>query len=139
MQDFERYEYPELLTREEITDLIGKIDQYKSWLESVNKYVYDEALRGHKWNGYKLVAGRSSRVITDEEPIRQDLLREYLEDEIFNIKLKGIGDLEKLVGKKVFSAKYGQYVQSKPGKPKLVPDSAPGDEINALSDFDIES
>lgn len=139
MQDFERYEYPELLTQEEITDLIGKIDRYKSWLESVNKYVYDEALRGHKWNGYKLVAGRSSRVITDEEPIRQDLLREYLEDEVFNIKLKGIGDLEKLVGKKVFSAKYGQYVQSKSGKPKLVPDSAPGDEINALSDFDIES
>jgi hypothetical protein len=30
-------------------------------------------------------------------------------------------------------------VQSKPGKPKLVPDSAPGDEINALSDFDVES
>ena len=101
--------------------------------------MYDEELRGHKWNGYKLVAGRSSRVITDEEPIRQDLLHDYLEDEIFNIKLKGIGDLEKLIGKKVFSAKYGQYVQSKPGKPKLVPDSAPGDEINALSDFDIES
>lgn len=140
MQDFERYEYPELLTQEEITDLIGKIDSYKSWLESVNKYVYDEALRGHKWKGYKLVAGRSSRVITDEEAIRQDLLaKRYLEDEIFNIKLKGIGDLEKLVGKKVFSAKYGQYVQSKVGKPKLVPDSAPGDEINALSDFDIES
>lgn len=140
VNDFDRYEYPELLTEDEICDLIEKIDKYKGWLESVNKFVYDEALRGHKWKGYKLVAGRSSRVINDEEAIRQDLLtKKYLEDEIFNIKLKGIGDLEKLVGKKQFSALYGQYVKSKPGNPKLVPDSAPGDEINPLSDFDIES
>ena len=140
VNDFDKYEYPELLTEDEICDLIEKIDKYKGWLESVNKFVYDEALRGHKWNGYKLVAGRSSRVITDEEAIRQDLLaKKYLEDEIFNIKLKGIGDLEKLVGKKQFSTLYGQYVKSKPGNPKLVPDSAPGDEINPLSDFDIES
>lgn len=140
VSDFDKYEYPELLTEDEICDLIEKIDKYKGWLESVNKFVYDEALRGHKWKGYKLVAGRSSRVITDEEAIRQDLLtKKYLEDEIFNIKLKGIGDLEKLVGKKQFSALYGQYVKSKPGNPKLVPDSAPGDEINPLSDFDIES
>lgn len=140
VNDFDKYEYPELLTEDEICDLIEKIDRYKGWLESVNKFVYDEALRGHKWKGYKLVAGRSSRVITDEEAIRQDLLtKKYLEDEIFNIKLKGIGDLEKLVGKKQFSALYGQYVKSKPGNPKLVPDSAPGDEINPLSDFDIES
>lgn len=140
VNDFDRYEYPELLTEDEICDLIEKIDKYKGWLESVNKFVYDEALRGHKWKGYKLVAGRSSRVITDEEAIRQDLLtKKYLEDEIFNIKLKGIGDLEKLVGKKQFSALYGQYVKSKPGNPKLVPDSAPGDEINPLSDFDTES
>lgn len=140
VNDFDRYEYPELLTEDEICDLIEKIDKYKGWLESVNKFVYDEALRGRKWKGYKLVAGRSSRVITDEEAIRQDLLtKRYLEDEIFNIKLKGIGDLEKLVGKKQFSALYGQYVRSKPGNPKLVPDSAPGDEINPLSDFDIES
>lgn len=140
VNDFDRYEYPELLTEDEICDLIEKIDKYKGWLESVNKFVYDEALRGRKWKGYKLVAGRSSRVITDEEAIRQDLLsKKYLEDEIFNIKLKGIGDLEKIVGKKQFSALYGQYVKSKPGNPRLVPDSAPGDEINPLSDFDIES
>ena len=74
VNDFDRYEYPELLTEDEICDLIEKIDKYKGWLESVNKFVYDEALRGRKWKGYKLVAGRSSRVITDEEAIRQDLL-----------------------------------------------------------------
>lgn len=139
LADFEEKPEPLLLSDEEIVDLIGKIDTYKSWIESVNKYVYDRAIQGHKWEGYKLVAGRSSRVIKDEAKIRQALLNEYLEDEVLNIKLKGIGDLEKLLGKKAFSARFGDAIESRPGAPKLVPESAKGVEYNPLCDFDIES
>lgn len=139
LADFDEKPEPLLLSDEEVTDLISKIDTYKSWIESVNKYVYDRAIQGHKWNGYKLVAGRSSRVITDEAKVRQELLNEFLEDEVLNIKLKGIGDLEKLLGKKVFSARFADVVQSRPGAPKLVPESAKGVEYNPLCDFDIES
>lgn len=138
LADFEEKPEPLLLSDEEIVDLIGKIDTYKSWIESVNKYVYDRAIQGHKWEGYKLVAGRTSRVIKDEAKIRQALLNEYLEDEVLNIKLKGIGDLEKLLGKKVFSARFGDAIESRPGAPKLVPESAKGVEYNPLCDFDIE-
>lgn len=138
LADFEEKPEPLLLSDEEIVDLIGKIDTYKSWIESVNKYVYDRAIQGHKWEGYKLVAGRTSRVITDEAKIRQALLNEFLEDEVLNIKLKGIGDLEKLLGKKVFSARFGDAIESRPGAPKLVPESAKGVEYNPLCDFDIE-
>lgn len=138
LADFDEKPEPLLLSDEEVTDLIGKIDTYKSWIESVNKYVYDRAIQGHKWEGYKLVAGRSSRVIKDEAKIRQALLNEYLEDEVLNIKLKGIGDLEKLVGKKVFSARFGDAIESRPGAPKLVPESAKGVEYSPLCDFDIE-
>lgn len=139
LADFDEKPEPLLLSDEEIVDLIGKIDTYKSWIESVNKYVYDRAIQGHRWEGYKLVAGRSSRVITDEAKIRQALLNEFLEDEVLNIKLKGIGDLEKLVGKKVFSARFGDVIESRPGAPKLVPESAKGVEYSPLCDFDIES
>ena len=138
LADFDEKPEPLLLSDEEVTDLIGKIDTYKSWIESVNKYVYDRAIQGHKWEGYKLVAGRSSRVIKDEAKVRQELLNEYLEDEVLNIKLKGIGDLEKLLGKKVFSARFGDAIESRPGAPKLVPESAKGVEYNPLCDFDIE-
>lgn len=138
LADFEEKTEPLLLSDEEIVDLIGKIDTYKSWIESVNKYVYDRAIQGHKWEGYKLVAGRSSRIIKDEAKIRQALLNEFLEDEVLNIKLKGIGDLEKLLGKKVFSARFGDAIESRPGAPKLVPESAKGVEYNPLCDFDIE-
>ena len=138
LADFEEKPEPLLLSDEEIVDLIGKIDTYKSWIESVNKYVYDRAIQGHKWNGYKLVAGRTSRVIKDEAKIRQALLNEFLADEVLNIKLKGIGDLEKLLGKKVFSARFGDAIESRPGAPKLVPESAKGVEYSPLCDFDIE-
>lgn len=138
LADFEEKPEPLLLSDEEIIDLIGKIDTYKSWIESVNKYVYDRAIQGYKWEGYKLVAGRTSRVIKDEAKIRQALLNEFLADEVLNIKLKGIGDLEKLVGKKVFSARFGDAIESRPGAPKLVPESAKGEEYNPLCDFDIE-
>lgn len=138
LADFDEKPEPLLLSDEEIVDLIGKIDTYKSWIESVNKYVYDRAIQGHKWEGYKLVAGRSSRVIKDEAKIRQALLNEFLEDEVLNIKLKGIGDLEKLLGKKVFSARFGDAIESRPGAPKLVPESAKGVEYSPLCDFDIE-
>ena len=138
LADFEEKPEPLLLSDEEIVDLIGKIDTYKSWIESVNKYVYDRAIQGHKWEGYKLVAGRTSRVIKDEAKIRQALLNEYLEDEVLNIKLKGIGDLEKLVGKKVFNARFGDAIESRSGAPKLVPESAKGVEYSPLCDFDVE-
>lgn len=138
LADFEEKPEPLLLSDEEIVDLIGKIDTYKSWIESVNKYVYDRAIQGHKWEGYKLVAGRTSRVIKDEAKIRQALLNEFLEDEVLNIKLKGIGDLEKLLGKKVFSARFGDAIESRPGAPKLVPESAKGVEYSPLCDFDVE-
>lgn len=138
LADFDEKPEPLLLSDEEIVDLIGKIDTYKSWIESVNKYVYDRAIQGHKWKGYKLVAGRTSRVIKDEAKIRQALLNEFLEDEVLNIKLKGIGDLEKLLGKKVFSARFGDAIESRPGAPKLVPESAKGVEYSPLCDFDVE-
>ena len=138
LADFDEKPEPLLLSDEEIVDLIGKIDTYKSWIESVNKYVYDRAIQGYKWEGYKLVAGRTSRVIKDEAKIRQTLLNEFLEDEVLNIKLKGIGDLEKLLGKKVFSARFGDAIESRPGAPKLVPESAKGVEYSPLCDFDVE-
>ena len=141
VHDFEEYpDTPHLLTDEEIVDMLGKLDRYRSWFESLNQYAYAEAMKGKKWDGYKLVEGRSARKIVDPDKVRDKLLKTYLEDEVLNISLKGITDLEKLMGKKVFAAEIGEYVKSQPGAPKLVPDSNPGKdyERDTASDFDIE-
>ncbi|WAX09496.1 hypothetical protein BT638P1_00021 [Bacteroides phage BT638P1] len=140
IKDFEDHPDTLVMTDEEIVEMIGKIDRYKSWLESINQYAYTEAMKGKKWDGYKLVEGRSARKIVDPDKVRDKLLNTYLEDEVLNISLKGITDLEKLMGKKVFAAEIGEYVKSQPGAPKLVPDSHPGKdyERDTASDFDIE-
>lgn len=138
-RDFEEHPDTLVMTDEEIVDMLGKLDRYKSWLESLNQYAYSEAMKGKKWEGYKLVEGRTARKIVDPDKVRNILLKDYLEDEVLNISLKGITDLEKLVGKKVFTAKLGKYVKSQPGAPKLVPDNHPGKDYDVSSDFDIES
>lgn len=139
VHDFEEHPDTLVMTDEEIVYMLGKLDRYKSWLESLNQYAYSEAMKGKKWEGYKLVEGRTARKIVEPDKVRNILLKEYLEDEVLNISLKGITDLEKLVGKKVFNAKLGEYVKSQPGAPKLVPDSHPGKDYDVLSDFDIEN
>lgn len=138
MKDFEDHPDTLLMTDKEIVDMLSKIDRYKSWLESINQYAYSEAMKGKKWDGYKLVEGRSARRIVEPDKVRDKLLNTYLEDEVLNISLKGITDLEKLMGKKVFAAEIGEYVKSQPGAPKLVPDSHPGKDYDTASDFDIE-
>lgn len=138
-RDFEEHPDTLVMTDEEIVGMLGKLDRYKSWLESLNQYAYSEAMKGKKWEGYKLVEGRTARKIVDPDKVRNTLLKDYLEDEVLNISLKGITDLEKLVGKKVFTAKLGKYVKSQPGAPKLVPDNHPGKDYDVSSDFDIES
>ncbi|WAX09568.1 hypothetical protein BT638P3_00004 [Bacteroides phage BT638P3] len=140
IKDFEDHPDTLIMTDEEIVEMLGKLDRYRSWLESLNQYAYTEAMKGKKWDGYKLVEGRSARKIVDPDKVRDKLLKTYLEDEVLNISLKGITDLEKLMGKKVFAAEIGEYVKSQPGAPKLVPDSHPGKdyERDTASDFDIE-
>ncbi|WAX09188.1 hypothetical protein BT401P3_00005 [Bacteroides phage BT401P3] len=140
IKDFEEHPDTLVMTDEEIVDMLGKLDRYRSWLESLNQYAYAEAMKGKKWDGYKLVEGRSARKVVDPDKVRDKLLKTYLEDEVLNISLKGITDLEKLMGKKVFAAEIGEYVKSQPGAPKLVPDSHPGKdyERDTASDFDIE-
>lgn len=140
VSDFERYEDPNIMTDAEIIDMIGKLDDYKSWLESINKYVYDKALAGKKWNGYKLVEGRTTRKFTDTKLVINELYRlGYTPDRVLkSAELISLTALEKLLGKRKFAANIGGFVTSSAGLPKLVPESAKGVEYNALSDFDVE-
>lgn len=140
VSDFQEYKDPKLMSEAEITDMIGKIDEYKSWLESLNRYVYDEAMAGKKWNGYKLIEGRTTRKFTDMEAVEVGLYSlGYKPEEIRKpAELKSLTELEKMLGKRKFTATLGKFITSSAGLPKLVPESAKGTEYNSLSDFDVE-
>lgn len=78
-----------------------------------------------KYDGYKLVEGRSIRKITDAKGVIDTLTKEGFAEEAF-IKpkeLRSITELEKNVGKKLFGTLCGEFIQKPQGKPTLVPES----------------
>jgi hypothetical protein len=139
-QSVARHEFKpaHLLTDDEVIEAHAKSGAISDWLDSVNEHLLMEALSGKQWTGYKLVEGWSVRRWSDDELAKRLLLRQGLaEEQITTVKLKGIGDIEKLVGKTKFNDVVGEAVVKPAGKPALVPDSdkRPALSLSAASDF----
>ena len=117
---------PNLLTPKEIAEsVLPFIDIVKSWLTGVEEYTLQAALNGTNYPGYKIVAGRSIRKITDTEAVIQELQSNAFAEESYMKprELRSITDLEKLVGKKRFTELCGKWIEKPQGKPTLVPES----------------
>lgn len=132
-------EDPRLLTPEEIADeVLPKLPIIKAWVSSVEEYALQQALGGVALPGYKVVAGRSVRKITDPEGAMQALAEGGYPRETYMKppELRGITDLERLVGKKMLGNLLGDFITKPAGKPTLVPDDDPRPAYNsAASDF----
>lgn len=115
-----------LLTPGEIAaDILPWLPIMKSWITGMEEYALQQALSGVAYDGYKLVAGRSVRRITDEEAVTAILAGEgYDRSEFMKpATLCGLTDLEKLVGKKRLAVLCDGYITKPQGKPALVPES----------------
>lgn len=139
-----KYEFsePELLTDEEIADILARAPKLVEWANSILEYAQERAINENKvWPGFKLVEGRSIRKWVDNEQLIEEALMEkgkLIEDEIYNQKLKSITDIERLVGKKKFSELFSDLVIKPQGKPTLVPisDKRPALGVeDAINDF----
>ena len=120
---------PNELSPDEIAKLLGVVDEIKRWATQVNEYALEQALTGTKYPGFKLVEGISRRKITDEKAALDSLtVAGFLPYQ--TMKLKGLGDLEELVGKKRLSELIGDYIVKPEGKPTLVPESDKRKEYN---------
>lgn len=117
-----RHEFKEvyLLNDDELIDLYERAPMFSKWIEAVATYVTAEAIKGKKWPGYKLVEGRSNRVWKDEAAVIAKLLPGYDKSRIVNEKIKGLAEIEKLVGKSTFLAELSDYIDKPAGKPTLV-------------------
>lgn len=122
-----------LLSIDEIAVILGKANALQKWADDIQGYALQQAENhGIKYPGWKLVEGKSNRKITDEDAVGTVLdLEGYTDDQIYNKKMKGIGDLEKLLGKKQFETFAGPYVIKPPGKATLAVESDKRPEINS--------
>jgi hypothetical protein len=133
--EIESYQFKEplMLNRNEITDLLERLPRFIKWAKDVTDFAYDQALNhGATWPGWKLVTGISRRKFDNEGTVAQELIMAgYKDTEIY--ELRGIGELEKTIGKKQFGELLGQYIVKPPGKPVLVPESDKRPAINSVA------
>ena len=114
---------PAMLTVAEIADIIEQSASLEKWAKLVCDYALEQAYKhGVEYPGYKVVEGRSNRKYSKPDSEVAKILTDngYQESDILVHKLKGITDIEKLLGKKTFAEVLGSYVIKPPGKPTLV-------------------
>lgn len=114
-----------LLTDDEIADIIGRAPKLVEWANAVVEYAQEQAINnGKSWPGFKLVEGLSRRRWIDEDAVPA-IIRQTIpavsDDQLYNMKLKSITEVEKLLGKKAFTAIADKVCVKPQGKPVLVP------------------
>ena len=120
-----RYEFksPLVLTPEEIGDILGRVDELSKWAKSVKDYALQSAVaNGESFPGWKLVRGRANRKLTDEAEVAAILTEHgFPPEQIYS--LKGLTDLEEVVGKKQLADLLGDLIVKPEGRPTLAPES----------------
>lgn len=133
---------PEMLSR-----ILTIAPKFQDWFKDVAAYATSAMINDElKIPGYKIVRGRSKRLITDHEKVAEVLRTNgYLaEDYLKPAELLGITKLEKNVGKKVIEHLVGDYIIKPPGKPTITSDSDPREAIDSSAfkligqEFDVD-
>lgn len=118
------FEKPYLLEPFEIGDILTRGEALERWVADVQEYALQQALQGEHFDGWKLVEGRSVRKYTDDLKVAETLQKAgFPEAALYERKLLGITNMEKLVGKKKLAEILGDLIVKPAGKPALVPES----------------
>lgn len=135
-----KLEDPNLLTADEIADILFQADELQKWAKDVQDFALEKAQAGTFFEGWKVVEGRSTRKYADEDKVLEVLKQKFDITEITETKVLSISKLEKAIGKKTVEETISELVVKPPGKPTLVPESdkrpAVGTET-AQAEFDV--
>lgn len=126
------------LTDEELASVLDQAEFVRDYLKAAEDEAYARIGDGATLPRWKVVPGRSVRKVTDEVAMCERLKKNgFAEADFLETKLLGIGKLEKLVGKKAFTADYSDLVEKPEGKPTLVPDTDPREAKGTYDEEDF--
>lgn len=134
---------PQTLDETAIAHVLEQASQLYAWVRDVESYALNQALQGRHFAGYKLVAGRYTRKISDTSKAAAALLSAGIDAGVVYAprELNSLTALETAVGKKKFAHILGDLIAQSPGKPVLVPVEDKRPEFtpvaNAAADFEI--
>lgn len=126
---------------ENVLEVYHVADRVRQYLAAIEEHVYQSALNGKKWEGLKLVEGRGQRSIQDSTKAMQILQRKGIPEILYKnvtVKLHGLTNLQKGLGKKNMEAYLGKLIVYSPGKPTLVDETDARPALSTASDFDDE-
>lgn len=123
---------PDILEEWEIGEVLQRAEELNDWAKDVKDYAFDQALNhGVKFEGWKLVEGRSNRKYLDEDKVQEVLIKAgYPKEDITETKILGITAMEKEIGKKAFGEILSELVVKPEGKPVLVSETDKRPELN---------
>ena len=119
----QEFRAPPLLSEEEISQVLIKAQDLRTWVNDVEDYALEKALTENKIpEGFKLATSVTHRRISDQMLAAEVLKEKGLPEEAIwePRKIKSIASLEKLGGKGQIIAWLGDLVQRPEGSPKLV-------------------
>lgn len=128
-----------LITAEQMPAILEVIPTIKKWCTAVEESALARAIDGEEFEGWKIVEGRSIRVVSDSGLLGARLEEAGATDIYKPKELRALGELEKLVGKKKFAELSDGCVIKPEGKPALVPLSdkrPPKNYSSAQKDFE---
>lgn len=129
----ETMQAPKLLSNEELARILPLAEYITGWARELKDWMLDQAVnRDESYPGYKLVEGRSNRVVLNEAALASKLEKAGYKDIYV---LKGLTDLESICGKARFAEIAGGLVDKPTGKPTLVPEEDPRPAIGRGKDM----
>lgn len=115
---------PDVMTPEQLGQVLHRLPAIKAWCTAVEAHALETAYaQGKHIPGWKVVLSGGRRGITDDAAAIQTLIDAgFKAEQVANFKTKGIGELERLVGKKELPLVLGDLLSKSRGKESLVPE-----------------
>ena len=116
----------------EITAILPKVDDLVTWVNDIKEYALGQALSGTKYDGYKVVEGKSNRRYTNADAVATAVVNAGYDP--YEKKLLGITAMTFLLGKTKFNELLSGLIEKPQGKPTLVPESDKRQALNTAQD-----
>ncbi len=120
----DRLPAPQVLTKEQIALILEVGPSVKKFVEDIEAYALKQMLdEGITYEGFKVVEGKSNRKLVNTDELVKVLKADgYQEAAIYKTpEVETLTNLEKLIGKKEFTEKYGRFIEKPQGKPTIAP------------------
>lgn len=128
------FDSPDVIPEEDIAGILKVADTAEAWLHDIRSYAYAQAMKGEKFDGFKLVRGRApARKWTNEDEVIDQMARagysreQYTEEP----RLMSVAALEKSIGKTAFKALLAPLTQQGDAQLILVPESDKREEFSS--------